>query len=94
MLQDNILRGSEISCMDFDFDKCFERYSCTISDFGISCFTSNNIVPPKAHVFASALFSKCVHDMKVKFNMTTIQKLVFGCLQTTYANEFSFNYLY
>jgi len=72
--------------MDFDFEKCFGRCSCTISDFGISSFTSNNVVPPKAqHVFASALFSKSIHDMKVKFNMTAIQKVVFGCLQTTYA---------
>ena len=45
--------------------------------------------PPKAqHVLTSALFSKIVQDMEVKFDMTTRQKTVLGCLQAAHARDF------
>jgi len=37
---------------------------------------------------ASALFSKSVQDMEVKFDMTTRQKAIFGCLQAAHAQDF------
>ena len=37
---------------------------------------------------ASATFSKSVQDMEVKFDMTTRQKAIFGCLQATHAQDF------
>lgn len=37
---------------------------------------------------ASAFFSKSVQDMNVKFDMTTKDKTVFGCLQATHAQDF------
>jgi len=37
---------------------------------------------------ASALFSKSVQDMKVKFDMTTRHKVVLGCLQAAHAHDF------
>ena len=36
----------------------------------------------------SALFSKSVQDMEVKFDMTTRQKAIFGCLQAAHAHDF------
>ena len=36
----------------------------------------------------SALFSKSVEDMEVKFDMTTRQKAIFGCLQAAHAQDF------
>jgi hypothetical protein len=48
-----------------------------------------DIVPLKAqNVLARVLFSKIVEDMEVKFNMTTRQKTVFGCLQAAHAQDF------
>jgi len=36
----------------------------------------------------SVLISKSVRDIEVKFDMTTRQKVVFGCLQATHARYF------
>ena len=36
----------------------------------------------------SALFSKSVQDMEVKFDMTTRQKAIFRCLQAAHAQDF------
>jgi len=64
VLQDHILRDSEICGMDSDFDNVLDGLCGTIPDFDISNFTSKVTVPLKAqHVLASALFSKSVQDM-------------------------------
>jgi len=57
--------------------------------FYVSSFTGKDTVPPKTqHVLANTLFSKSVQDMKVKFDMTTRQKAVLGCLQAAHARDF------
>jgi len=72
--------------MDSDFDNALDGFRGAIPDFDVSSFTSKDIVPPKAqHVLASALFSKSIQDTEVKFDMTTRQKAIFGCLQPTHA---------
>jgi len=59
------------------------------ANFDVSSFTSKDTIPPKAqHVLATALFSKSVQDMKVKFDMTTRHKTFFGCLQATHSQDF------
>lgn len=58
-------------------------------DFNRSSLNRKEIVSPKAqHVFASVIFSKSVHEMDVKFDMIIRQKIIFGCLQAAYAQEF------
>lgn len=75
--------------MNIDFDKALDGLSIVIQDFDLSGFTRNDNIPPKAqYVLASALFSKSVQDMDVKFDMTTRQNTVFGCLQATHAQDF------
>ena len=75
VLQDHILRHSVLCSMDSDFDNALDGLRATISNFDVSSFTSKDTVPPKAqHVLASALFSKSVQDMEVKFDMTTRKK--------------------
>jgi hypothetical protein len=65
------------------------KSSSQIPEFDVSSFTGKDIVPPKAqHVLASALLSKIVQDMEVKFDMTTRQKAIFGCLQAAHAQDF------
>ncbi|KAK2357042.1 hypothetical protein QL285_094353 [Trifolium repens] len=89
MLQDHILRDSEVCGMDVDFDNPLDGLREMIPTLDFSNFTSKDIVPPKAqHVLASALFSKIVKDIEVNFQLTTRQKVVFGCLQTTHAQNF------
>jgi len=59
--------------MDSDFDNVLDGLCGTIPYFDVSSFTCKDSVPPKAqHVLASALFSKIVQDMELKFDMTTI----------------------
>ena len=71
------------------FYTCYFYLRGTISDFDVSIFTSKDTVPPKAqHVLASALFSESVQDMEVKFDMTTRQKAILGCLQAAHAQNF------
>jgi hypothetical protein len=71
------------------FDNALDDFRVTIPNFDVSSFTCKDIVPPKApHVLASALFSKVVQDMEVKFDMTTRQKTVLGCLQIAHAQDF------
>jgi hypothetical protein len=75
--------------MNSDFDNTLDGLRSTISDFDVSSFISKDTVPPKAqHVLASSLFSKSVQDMKFKFDMTTRQKTILGCLQAAHAQEF------
>ena len=89
MLQDHILRDNVISGMDSNFDNVLDALRDTISDFNVSSLTSKNIVPPKAqHVLSSALFSKSVQNMKVRFDMTIRQKSVFACLQAAHVQDF------
>ena len=89
VLQDHILRDSGLCGIDSDFDNALDGLRGTIPNFHVSSFTSKDIVPPKAqHVFASALFSKSVQDIEVKFDMTTRQKAIFGCLQAAHAQDF------
>jgi len=72
VLQDHMLRDSRLCGMDPDFDNALDGLRVTIPDFDVSIFTSKDIIPPKSqHVLASALFSKSVQDMEVKFDMTT-----------------------
>jgi len=89
VLQDHILRDSELCGMDLDFDNALDGFRGAIPNFDVSSFTCKDTVPPKAqHVLASALFNKSVHDMEVKFDMPTRQKSIFGCLQATHAQDF------
>ena len=74
--------------MDSDFDNVLDGLRDTIPDFDVSSFNSKDTGPPKARVLASALFSKSVQDMEVKFDMTTRQKTIFGCLQAPHAQGF------
>lgn len=74
--------------MNFDFDGDSDDFSVVISDFDFNAFTKKDIVPLKAqHVLACALFSKNVQNMNIKFDVTTIHKAVFDCLQVTYAQK-------
>jgi hypothetical protein len=71
------------------FNNVLDGFHGTIPDFDCSCFISKDIVPPKArHVLASVFFSKSVQDMKVRFDMTTREKAIFGCLQAPHAYGF------
>jgi len=89
VLHDHILRDSGLCGMDSDFDNALDGLRGAIPDFDVSSFTSKDTVPPKAqHVLARALFSKSVQDMEVKFDMTTRQKAIFGCLQAAHAQDF------
>jgi len=68
--------------MDSDIDNALDGLHGTILDFDVSSFTGKDTVPPKAQlVLASTISSKIVQDMEVKFDMTTRQKAIFGCLQ-------------
>jgi hypothetical protein len=72
--------------MDTIFDIVLNDLCGTIPDFDISSFTCKDIVHPKAqHILVSALVSKKIQDMEVKFDMTTRQKAVLGCLQAAHA---------
>jgi len=85
-LQDHILRYIRICGMDSDFDNALDGLHGTIPNFDVSIFTIKDTVPPKAqHVLASVLFSKIVQHMEVKFDNTTRQKTIFGCLQVAHA---------
>jgi len=88
-LQDRILRDSGTCGMDLDFDNAFNGLCGTIPYFDVSSFTSKDFIPPKVqHVLTSALSSKRVQEMEVKFDMTTRQKAILGCLQATQAQDF------
>jgi len=89
VLQDHILRDSGLCGMDSDFDNALDGLRGTIPNFDVSSFTSKDTASHKAqHVLASALFSKSVQDMEVKFDMTTRQNAIFGCLQAAHAHDF------
>jgi hypothetical protein len=61
----------------------------TILGFDLSSFTRKDIILLKAqHVLVHVLFGKIVQDLEVKFDTTTRQKIVFGCLQATHAQNF------
>ena len=89
VLQDHILRDGGLCGMDSDFDNALDGLRGTIPNFDVSSFTRKDIVPPKAqHILASAFFSKSFQDMDVKFDMTTRQNAIFGCLQAAHAQDF------
>lgn len=75
--------------MDSDYARVLDGFNVVILDFDYNGFTSKDTVPPKAqYVLASVPFSKSIRDMNVKFDMTTIQKVNFGCLQAALAQDF------
>lgn len=81
VLQDHVLRDIEIYDMDFGFDIALDSISVIISDFDFSSFTKKNIVPPKVkHILGNVFSSKSFQGIDVKFDMTTKQKIFFGCL--------------
>ena len=89
MLQDLILRDSGLSGMDSNFDNALDGLRGTFPYFDVSSFTNKYTVLSNAqHVLASALFSKIVQDMEVKFDMTTRHKADFGCLQAAHVQDF------
>lgn len=72
VLHNHILRDSEICGTNLDFDKVLDDLSAVISDFDLSSFISKDTCSTKTHhVWTIVLFSKSVHDMYVKFDMTT-----------------------
>ena len=71
-----------------NFDNALDGFRGTIPDLDINSFTSKDTVPLKAYVLLSALFNKSVQDMEVKFDMTTRQKAILGCLQAAHAHDF------
>jgi hypothetical protein len=61
--------------MNSDFNNALDDFHDTIHSFDMSNFTRKHIVPLNAqHVLARVLFVKIVHDMEVKFDMTTKRK--------------------
>lgn len=75
VLQDHTLRDSGVYGMDSNFNRALDGLKDVILDFDIRGFATNDIVPHKAkQVLASALSSKFVNDMDVKFDMTTRHK--------------------
>lgn len=65
----------------------------TISDFDFNSFTSKDNAPPKAqHLFACALFSISVQDMKLKFDMPTRKKSLFWVFTSNKFSRFSSSY--
>jgi hypothetical protein len=75
--------------MDSDFGSALDGLYETISSFDLSSFTTKDTVSLKVqHVLTCVLFGKIVQDMEVKFNMTTRQKIVFGCLQAAHSQDF------
>ncbi|PNY08525.1 hypothetical protein L195_g005052 [Trifolium pratense] len=89
VLQDHILRDSGIYGMVSDFDIALNSLCNMLTTYDFRSFTSKDTVLHKAqHALASDLLSKIVQDMKVKFNMTTTQKAVFGYLQACHGQDF------
>lgn len=90
VLQYPILKDSEIYDVNSNFNRTLDYLSGTLSDFDLSSFTRNNHRPLKTHqVLTSSLFDKHVHDMKVKYDITTRQKIIFCCyLQAAHAHDF------
>lgn len=75
--------------MDLDFHRAFDGLSVVIPGFDLTSFIRKDTALPKAkHVLASALLSKNVQDIDVKFDMTTRPKTIFGCLQGADAQDF------
>lgn len=75
--------------MDIVSERALDGLSITNLDFDHGSFTSKDIASPKAqHVLASVLFSKTVHDMEVKFDITIRKKTIFDCLHVIHAQDF------
>lgn len=69
LLQEYILRDSEVYDMDYDFDKALD--SATILNFDLNNFTKKDIVHPKGqYVLVSSHFSKSIQEIDVKVDMT------------------------
>ncbi|GKC35258.1 hypothetical protein Tco_1047642 [Tanacetum coccineum] len=89
VLQDHILRDSDICGMDVDYASALACLRDTIPSFDFNVFTNKDTTPSKAQqTLASALFSEMVKDMKVRFDMIVRQKAVFECLRPPHAQDF------
>ncbi|GJY32932.1 hypothetical protein Tco_0417401 [Tanacetum coccineum] len=78
VLQDHILRDSDICGMDDDYVSALACLRGMIPSFDFSCFTNKDTAPSKAQqTLASALFSEMVKDMKAHFDMTLMQYVMF-----------------
>ncbi|GJW65974.1 hypothetical protein Tco_0117858 [Tanacetum coccineum] len=89
VLQDHILRDSDICGMDDDYVSALACLRGKIPRFDFSCFTNKDTAPSKAQqTLASALFSEMVKDMKAHFDMTVRHKAVFECLRAPHAQDF------
>ncbi|GKB63897.1 hypothetical protein Tco_0920083 [Tanacetum coccineum] len=89
VLQDHILRNSDICGMDDDYVCALACLRDTIPSFDFCIFTNKDTAPSKSQqTLASALFSEMVKDMKVHFDMTVRQKAVFECLRAPHAQDF------
>lgn len=76
--------------MNLDFDGDLNDLSVMILYFDLNNFTRKGIVTPKTqYILASVLFSKNVIDMKVKLDMTTRRKMIFGCFARSTCSRFS-----
>ncbi|GJV72664.1 putative reverse transcriptase domain-containing protein [Tanacetum coccineum] len=85
VLQDHILRNSDICGMDDDyvFALALACLHDTIPSFDFSGFTNKDTVPSKVQqTLANVIFSEMVKDMEVHFDMTMRQKAVFECLDS------------
>jgi hypothetical protein len=75
--------------IDSGFGGVLDDLHETNPSFYLNNFTSKDTVSLKAqHILARVLFGKIVQDVEVEFNMTTRQKVVFGCLQVAHAQDF------
>nr|GEV09763.1 putative reverse transcriptase domain-containing protein [Tanacetum cinerariifolium] len=89
VLQDHILRDSDICGMDDDYVSTLACLRDTIPSFDVIDFTNKDTVPSKAQqTLANVFFSEMVKDMEVHFDMTMRQKAVFEYLRAPHAQDF------
>ncbi|GKC83660.1 hypothetical protein Tco_1139377 [Tanacetum coccineum] len=89
VLQDHILRDSDICGMNDDYVSALACLRDTIPSFDFSCFTNKDTAPFKAQqTMANVLFNEMAKDMKVHFDMTMRHKAVFKCVRAPHAQNF------
>ncbi|GJY59318.1 hypothetical protein Tco_0459210 [Tanacetum coccineum] len=88
VLQDHILRNSDICGMDDDYVSALDCLRDTIPSFDFSCFTNKDTPSKVQQTLASALFSEMFKDMEVHFDMTMRQKADYKCLGAPHAQDF------
>ncbi|GJX60343.1 hypothetical protein Tco_0291733 [Tanacetum coccineum] len=89
VLQNHILRDSDICGMDDDYVSALACLRDTIPSFDFNVFTNKDTTPSKAQqTLTSAIFSEMVKDMEVHFDMSVRQKAVFECLRASHAQDF------